>query len=72
MAAAAGLGNEQEQRFGVALELERPPVRGVGIELDAVADLGRPLPIRRPEITHESRDHAVYPSQRREERPRVP
>ena len=70
-AAAAGLGDQQQQRLGVALQLERAPVRRVGDQLDAVDDPGRPFAVGRAEVADEARDDAVDAGERGQERPRV-
>ena len=43
--AAVGLGDQQQQRLGVALQLERAAVRRVRDQLDPVGDARRPLAV---------------------------
>src|SRR5205823_237678 len=74
-AAAGRLGYEQQQRFGVALELERAAPRYVRVQLEAVAqpELLRPLPICGAEVPDEAHDDVeIGRGERLEERPRAP
>ena len=74
LAAPTGLGDQEQQRLRVALELERASPRGVGDELEPVTEpeLLRPLAIRRAEVTKEARlDVEPALAQRSEERPRI-
>ena len=58
-AAAARLGDQQEQRLRVALQLERAPARDERVQLEAVAELEalRPLAVGAAEVADEARDH---------------
>ena len=64
-AAAVGLGDQEQQRLGVALQLERAAVRRVRDQLDPVDDPGRPLAVGRAEVADEARDDAVDPRRAR-------
>ena len=57
LAAPAGLGDQEQQRLGVALELERPPARRVRDQLQPVAEpqLLGPLAVGRAEVADEAR-----------------
>src|SRR5439155_24779049 len=70
----ARFGDQQEERLGVALQLERAPAGCVRQELEPVAQVERlrPLPIGRTEVAEEAGDD-VEPGlrERAQERPRV-
>ena len=53
--AAARLRDQEQQRLGVALQLERPPVRRVRDQLDPVDDPLRPLAVGGAEVADEAR-----------------
>ena len=57
-AAAAGLGDQQQQRLGVALQLERAAARHVRDQLEPVAEPERlrPLAVGRAEVADEAGD----------------
>ena len=68
------LGDEQEERLGVALELERAAARDVRDELEPVAEPERlgPLAVGRAEVADEAGDRVeVGLGERGQERPRV-
>src|SRR5439155_11289270 len=68
------LGDQEQERFGVALELERARARRVRDELEPVAEVEtlRPLPVGRAEVPDEARDDVeARVGQGLQERPRV-
>src|SRR5581483_9066091 len=70
----ARLGDEEEQRIRGALELERPSVRRVRVEIEAVAEPERlgPLAVGRAEVADETRgDGQVGAGEGLQERPRA-
>ena len=71
MPAAVGLRDQEQQRLGVALQLERAAVRRVRDQLDPVGDARGPLAVARAEVADEPRHHAVDARERGQERPRV-
>ena len=74
LAAAARLGDQQQQRLRVALQLERAAARHVGDQLEPVAEAERlgPLAVGRAEVADEAGDDAVERERERgQERPRV-
>ena len=75
LAPAARVGDQQEQRLRVALQLERPAARRVRDQLEPVAERARlrPLPVGGAEVAEEADDHVVEARllERGQERPRV-
>ena len=75
LAAAAGLGDQEQQRLGVALQLERAAARHVRDQLEPVAERERlgPLAVGRAEVADEARDDVLEPGpgERPQERARV-
>jgi hypothetical protein len=61
LAAAARLGDEQQERLGVALQLERAAARRIGDQLEPVAELERldPLAVGGAEVAEEADDDVV-------------
>ena len=74
-AAAAGLGDQQQQRVGVALEPQRLAARDVVDQLDAVgeAEALHELPVGRTEVAEEAHGHIFQPrlGERTEKRLRI-
>src|SRR5262249_28159509 len=70
----AGLGDQEQQRVRGSLQLERTTVRGVGDQLEPVAEAERlrPLAVGDAEVADEPRDDvAAGLGERLEERPRA-
>ena len=74
-AAAARLGDEQQQRVGLALQAQRSPPRHVVDQLDAVAEPEalHELAVAGPEVAEEAHGHVLEPGvgERAQERLRV-
>src|SRR5206468_289761 len=75
LAATGGLGNQQEEDVGVALELERTPPRHVRDQLETVAEIERrcEVAVGRPEVADEAGRDVVEPGAGKgaEERARI-